>query len=670
MKKHSNLPTSVLRLLLLAVVATALSACSETLLGEWTVHKEAYSLALSTQSLTFKEVEQTQIFSVTSRNIPWQLNHTAEWLSLTPSTGTVSAQVHATVSANVSETARTAFVRLLSTDPDMPRSYDLSVQQKAAEPYLRASVQEVVLEGGGGTQTVDVESNVNWTATPADSWLSVERRDNRLVLTASVNEGAAARETDVRLTTSTLTQVVHVIQRAASVTTSVAGMSFSHEADKGQMTLTSEAAWHVEKTQDWINITPLSGNAGEATLTVSVTENTSTDLRRGYVYIYVGNTRKLEVEILQKGWQLTAAPEELSFEATASVQQLAVQGNAAWRLDVSDPSWLHLSSGEGTGSMQVDVSVDNNPGPQRSNTLTLRNATSGAIIQTIPVQQASSGFTIMPDAIDFNRTGGERYIYIQTDQPDRSWRIVAADSWIVLNRTMGTGNGEVLVAVSENPTTQPRSGLVEVRRQDNTLVKSIPVSQSASEIVEVARDLNHTFLSAGESFEVSSFEQEDWTAMVLDGNDWIRLSAQEGTAGQPLVITALDNPSGLARTGRIRIQYGLTAYVCNVVQAGKTLLLSTSHVEFFAKGGESATIIATADKAPLVSSDASWLSVRQEGHSFRLVAEPNDANQREATVTVSLPDVEDSPTVTVTVTQAGVKADIQGEGYDEDKNWN
>lgn len=670
MKNHSIIPCAALRFLLLAVGAIVLSACSETLLSGWTVHKDACSLALSTRNLSFSEKAQTQTFSVTSQHIPWQLQYSAGWLSFSPSTGATSAQVQTTVQANASDTARTTFARLLSTDPDMPRSYELSVLQTAAEAYLRASVQEVVLEGGGGSQTVDVESNRTWTATPADSWLSVERRGNSLVLTASANEEQAARETDVRLTAGTLTQVVHVIQRVPNVTASATNMSFSYEADKAQMTLTSEAAWHVEKTQDWIYVTPTSGEAGETTLTVSVTENTSTDLRRGYIYIYVGNTRRLEVEVLQKGWQMMATPEELSFEATASVQQLSIQGNAAWRLVVSDPSWLHLSPSQGTGSQQVAVSADNNSGPQRSNTLTLRNATSNVIVQTIQVVQASSGYTIMPDAIDFNRMGGMKSIYIQTGQPDRSWRIVASDAWIGLDRSSGSGYGEVAVTVSENPTTQPRRGSVEVRRQDNTLVKSIPVSQSATEIVETSRDLNHTFLSAGESLALTSFEQTEWTATVLDGNDWITLSAEAGSASQSLTITTRDNPSGKSRTGRIRIQYGLTAYVCPVVQAGKTLVLSTSHVEFFAKGGESAPIIATADKAPLVSPGDGWLSVKQDGHTFRLVADPESGSGRGATVTVSLPDVEDSPTVTIIVTQAGVKPDIRGEGYDEDENWN
>lgn len=676
MKKHSITPHAALRLLLLAVVATALTACSETLLGEWTVHKDARSLALSTQNLTFSDEAQTKTFSVTAQNMPWQLQHAAAWLSFSPQSGTASAQVRATVQANVSDTARTAFARLLSTDPDMPRSYDLSVRQTPAEAYLRVSVQEVVLVGGGGSQTVDVESNRTWTATSADSWLSVERQANSIVLTAGVNEEAAARETDVHLTSGTLTQVVHVIQRAAGISSTTAAMSFSHEADQAQMTLTSEAAWRVEKTQDWIHVTPTSGEAGEATLTVSVTENTSTDLHRGYIYIYVGNTRRLEVEVIQKGWQMMATPEQLSFEPTASVQQLSIQGNAAWRLDASDPSWLHLSPDQGTGSQTVSVMADNNSGPQRSNTLTLRNVTSGAIVQTIQVVQASSGFTIMPDAIDFNRTGGEKSIYIQTDQTDRSWRITASDAWIGLNRSSGMGNAEVQVTVGENPTSQLRSGQVEVRRQDNTLVKIIPVSQSASEVVESVLDLYHTFLSAGESLQVTAFEQTGWTATVLDGHDWITLSAEAGEANQPLTITTGDNPSGNARTGRIRIQYGLVAYICPVVQAGKTLVLSTSRVEFFAKGGASAAIIATADKAPLVSPGAWWLKVEQDGQTFRLVAEKNerggknDGYAREATVTVSLPDVEDSPTATITVTQAGVTAGFQGEGYDEDKDWN
>lgn len=645
------------------------ASCGEVYDTAWSPSTNMRSLGLSHSELDFTHLAQSKSVEVRGSDIPWTFQNNAAWLQFSPSSGNAAASVQVSVMENGTDDARTAHAQLVSTDASMLRTFPLTVTQSAPEIVITVSQKEVTLDGSGSQVAVDVECSRSWTYSKTEAWLSVTRDGNRLLLSASANEGTPDREAYVNISAGLRTEQIHVRQVPANVTSTVSRLEFTNSAGSKQVTINADAPWSTQCSQAWIDVQPQSGQAGTQNLTIKVEASMQTEGRTGNVYVLIGSTRKLAIEVQQNGSQLSIAPSELEFEAQGHSQELRVYGNTPWRIDVSDPSWLHVNTTTGTGNATLQIDADANPGKQRSNSLMLYNTVSGTIVQTVTVVQLSAGFSVAPSQLGFNMNGGYKTMYITTNV---DWRLTASEEWVTINPTSGKGNAEVEVTVASNPLAVKREANLTFRNATtNAVLMTLSVSQSASEIIESERSLGHTFLSSGESLKLSSFEQTDWTAEVMEGDSWITLSPTSGSASQQLTITTKDNPSGKKRTGRIRVLYGLNSYTCPVEQAGKTIQLSNTLVRFFAKGGKSASIVVTADKTPSISTSATWLTVNQVGKAFTLEAEKNTGSEkREATVTITLPGIEDSPSEVVTVSQAGVNANIGGEGYDDDKNWN
>lgn len=817
------------------------TSCAEVYDSAWTSSPDKRSLFLSHSELQFSDAGQTKTVDVRGSGIPWQFQNNASWLSFLPSSGSSAASVSVCALANTSDTARTAYSQLVSTDDATPRRLPLTVTQSAPEPVISFSPSDVTLNGAGAQAIVHVDCNRTWSFTKADSWLTVSRSSDNLILSATPNDGADDRETYVNVSAGLLTKSLHVIQKPAGIATDAERLEFSNAEGSQSFTFTSDAEWTSQCSQSWIDVQPQYGSSGTFTLTVSVQANTASQERKGNIYLYIGNVRKRAIEVVQSGSQLSVSPTELDFGSGSASQTLTISGNSSWRLDVSDASWLHLDKTSGTGNASVRVSVDANTGNQRSNTITLYNAQSGAVVQTVSVVQQPAGLSVTPSQLAFPAEGDTKSLYVNTPsawtatvsdswvkldtsegvgpktvqvtvQPNDNayertasitvstgtlsrtitvtqgwnsvvqvdptylvfpvsgssrqiaitanvgWSLSTTASWITLSRQSGQGNATVTVTASANKSSAERSASIYLRNASGATVATITATQSVSELSgslsrstfpytggeasltissndgwrlsapswvtlssdngngdatvrvtvsrnadyssrdghivlsnlgntvsipmaisqegapqpqEYERNLGYTFPSSGASLNVSSFEAESWVAEVLEGASWISLSPTSGSSGQTLYVTTQDNPSGQSRTGRIKVTYGYHSYLCPVVQAGKTLQLSTSSVGFFAKGGTSSSIVATADKAPTLSTDASWLTIKQDGKVFTLVATQNTSSQaRQATVTVTLSGVTDAPKATVSVRQAGVQADLPIEDFDDDKNWN
>ena len=650
---------------------TLLASCSETFDSSIDISEQRRMLSVSQTSFSFTADRQVRNFDVISNNIPWRIENSASWLDFSPYHGDASTSITASVDENTIDTARAARVQLSSTDYTIPRTYDLTFSQSAYAPYIHFSQNELVLTADASSASVTVESNREWNFLSSASWLTVSRASNRLTISATLNDEIRAREAYIVVNAGSLTQQIHVTQRAAVVSSEQKVVEFGNNAESKTITISSDAMWTTECSQSWIQVSPNKGNANDAAvLTISVTNNTTTETRTGYVYVKVGNTNKVEINVIQNGSQISITPNELEFESKSSNAQLHLSANASWTLSVTDDSWLHIDNKSGDGDATINVSVEENTSTsQRRNSIILINARSGSTVQTVTVVQSSSELTVNPSQLSYNVNGGTKTLYITTDL---SWFLVPSNSWISLSEAKGDGDGEINVTVTSNPSLEPRNGDIIMKNSaNNATIKSIPIYQSAAEIIEDSCDLNFVFSSKGESLKMTSYETEPWTAEVTSGNNWISLSPTSGNSNQELTITVADNPSGEPRAGGIKVAYGYHIYYCPIIQAGKTIAISTSNVDFFAKGGESQSIVITADKTANVSCDVSWLSIRQNGNTFTIVATPNTSSEmRTGKVTVSLSGVSNLEPVVVTVRQAGIDATFSGIGFDDDEDWN
>lgn len=139
------------------------------------------------------------------------------WLTISPESGKGDASVTFSAEANESTATREAEVQFYLEEE---LAHTMTIIQAGSTPYLNVSPAEVAtLPVEGGDVELTVETNTSgweYTITGSSSWLSEKsREENKLVLTASVNEGSSKLEATVTISSKddpTLKQEIAVAQ--------------------------------------------------------------------------------------------------------------------------------------------------------------------------------------------------------------------------------------------------------------------------------------------------------------------------------------------------------------------------------------------------------------------------------------------------------------------------
>lgn len=134
----------------------------------------------------------------------WRIekSEAGDWLTISPESGKGNASVTISAEANESTSTKEAEVKFYLEEE---LTHTMAVIQAASTPYLTVTPSEVAtLPVEGGDVELTVETNTSgWEYAIAsdNSWLSEKsREENKLVLTAPMNEGTAKLEATVTIT--------------------------------------------------------------------------------------------------------------------------------------------------------------------------------------------------------------------------------------------------------------------------------------------------------------------------------------------------------------------------------------------------------------------------------------------------------------------------------------
>ncbi|GDX51106.1 hypothetical protein LBMAG27_01530 [Bacteroidota bacterium] len=143
-------------------------------------------------------------------------------------------------------------------------------------------------------------------------------------------------------------------------------------------------------------------------------------------------------------------------------------------------------------------------------------------------------------------------MYTGLQQTGCSWNasVTAGNSWLTCNSS-GVGDGNIDISVTENPTTSPRSGTIDVAGQ------ALYVSQTGSNCTySLSSSVFDCPSAAGNTFTnvalVNTFIGCSWMASVTSGSGWITTSSN-GTASGAITIYVTPNTSYSPRVATIDV---------------------------------------------------------------------------------------------------------------------
>lgn len=428
-------------------------------------------------------------------------------------------------------------------------TYRLQVTQYVAQ----CSISENSLDfpNTTGSKTITISSDLSWTASSAQSWISVNPTNGtagvtELTVAVVENNGISNREgsVTVRMADGTST-IIPVTQGGLYINASPSLVGFS---DDGMSLMvygntyinvtlsTNLSFWAILSHPDWLTVTPENGESGVHTLTLKAKDNPETYERKGTVTI--GNNGlglKTTVDVTQNGKNFSLPFSAMNFEKTASSHPLTVNTNGTWTA-TTDSEWITVTPSSGVGTTEVAVSVTEHDGDtNRTGTI---EVSVGSKTELVTVTQKGRYLTIERDTnSDLPSTGGNIELSVSSNQ---TWNATIKNQspWLTLSATQGEGNAKLVITATENPSLESREDTIVFTPAGGQQGIKLPVKQAGRYLSTDASSVSF-FHTGGRSnpvtvktdgtFRVEKPEDATWlTIQQTDNLLWFETEAYNG----------------------------------------------------------------------------------------------------------------------------------------------
>ncbi len=385
---------------------------------------------------------------------------------------------------------------------------------------LTVSPSSLSVGSGSGSSAIAVTSNVSWTVSDDQSWITTSAtsgsNNGSFNVTVTANTGAA-RSGTVTVTGGSITQTISVAQAAAPGAVALPGTiqaeSWTNMSGVQTETTTDtggglNVGWI--DAGDWMDYSVNVASAGTYTVsfrmasggtggTLQLRNSGGTTLSSATVggtggwqtwttvtatATLVAGTQTLRLHASTGGYNvnwvqfvsvannLTVSPTSLSVGSAAGNSTITVTSNVSWTI-TDNQTWITTSATSGSNNGTFTVGVTANTGAARSGTVTV---TGGGFTRTISVAQSAAGnsLTVSPTSLSVGSAAGNSTITVTSNV---NWTISDNQTWITTSATSGSNNGTFTVSVTAN-TGAARSGTVTVT--GGSITQTISVSQGAS----------------------------------------------------------------------------------------------------------------------------------------------------------------------------------------------
>jgi hypothetical protein len=428
-------------------------------------------LTTSTNSLTIATEENSKVsFSVnTLKN--WTVTSDQSWLSLNTTTGTGNSTLIVTAAANPRAEKRSAILTVTDSgsNPQL-----VTVTQDGATPVLTTSQSSTTIGAlSGSTNSLNISSNLNWTAGSNQSWLTLSSSTGSgnatLNLTAASNPTIGTRTAIITLTGTGITaQTVTVIQDAgaAILTTSVNNLTIAAALNSTKtISVYSNVNWTATSDQTWLKVSPASATNSTSTLTTvafTAQENPTTNTRTANVTISGAGAISQIVTITQNGQvpAMVVSSNSLSIGAYAnSTQTLTIASNINWTASCNQ-DWLSLSNYTGSNNSTITLTAQNNP-TVANRTATITISGNSVQTQTIIVTQ-TEGAAVLAVSTSFITINDQNPQISFDVVSNTSWVVSSNQTWLLTNIITGTGNSKISFNAEKNNTSAARAASIIV----------------------------------------------------------------------------------------------------------------------------------------------------------------------------------------------------------------
>lgn len=319
----------------------------------------------------------------------------------------------------------------------------------------------------GSNTTVNITSNISWTATSNQSWLTVSpssgNNNQNLTLNYQQNTNTQSRIATVTVSgTSVPAQTVTVTQAGAAAVLSVNPTTFNVGATSGSSSasISSNIAWSASSNAGWLTVSPTNGN-NNGTVTLNYQQNTSTQGRTATVTVSGTGVPNRTITVTQAGAAavLTVNTNNINVSPTPGSAGFSITSNINWTVS-ENANWFSISPPSGSNNGSVSINYDQNMITQNRSAQIIVSG-NGVQNQVVTITQAgaTATLTVSPNILNISANTGSTSFSIASNI---SWNVSENANWISITPASGSNNGSVIINYDQNTSMQVRSAVITI----------------------------------------------------------------------------------------------------------------------------------------------------------------------------------------------------------------
>ena len=448
----------------------------------------------------------------------------------------------------------------------------------------------------------------------------------------------------------------------AEIKLNTSSSNFTADGGRDEISFSSTEAWTAEvinsRADGWCAVSPTSGDAGEATITISTKPNDTPDERNASVRIKAGTAQKtINVSQKQKD-ALTVTSSKFEVGAEGGEVKIEVKANIdfEYAIDESAQEWIKY---EGTRAMKTSTLTfsvaENDDTEKREGKIAIK---SGEFNEVVTIYQAGSEPSIVISQNEYivSSDGGTIAVEVKSNV-DVAVEMPTDADWISENTTRATSTNTYRFDIQPNEAYDQRSTEIKFTNKENNLSEVVKVTQVQKDALVVAKD-SYTVDSEGGQLHIEVGHNVDFDIEI--SNDWItKAENTRAFVTETLNFNIAKNPTTDNREGTIifKSKDGKLSQTVKVCQAQEdALIISKKDIVVSDEGGTISFELQTNVEFKVSEPDVDWLRpVVTRGLTTHTLHYEYDANSsydsREAHIVVTDTKNNKSETITITQTQ-------------------
>ena len=252
-----------------AAVAASLSGCYQTPEIDSQPEQEPKIVVDAKSEYTVASTSSDPVIFSISSNTPWYIENDAEaWCTPTPGTSATSSlteDITVTIDDNTSDQPRTATLTITGEGVEEPVLVKITQNAKS---NLTVTSPSGMIDGSGGSVTFTVTSDLDWTITSPQTWISFSPNygtgsKDPVTVTASASESTNMRTATVRIETAEDFRTISIVQDGpvtlAFTEVDEAARTFNYAGETKKFHIDASMLWKVSCSDPDVIISPSQG---------------------------------------------------------------------------------------------------------------------------------------------------------------------------------------------------------------------------------------------------------------------------------------------------------------------------------------------------------------------------------------------------------------------------